>query len=207
MFRLRRLHYYSGFTISAFVLLHLVNHLFSICGALKHIELMESLRVVYRNIFVETILLIAVGLQIYSGISLYLNKKKKQIIGFEKMQIYSGLYLALFLVIHVSAILAGRVILNLDTNFYFGAAGMNSFPVNLFFIPYYSLAVLAFFCHIATIHASKMKLSFGGLNPRKQAFVIIGFGFVITFLILVGMTNAFRGIYIPSDYMILTGKI
>lgn len=205
--RLRRLHYVSGLTIATFAFWHLGNHLFSLCGAENHIELMQIFRIVYRNVFVEIVLLMAVVVQICSGVSLFLYKRKMQIFGFEKLQIYTGLYLALFFVIHVSAVLVGRLILNLDTNFYFGAAGLNSFPVNLFFIPYYGLAVMAFFSHIAAIHASKMKQNFLGLNPRNQSFVIIVLGFLITFLILFGMTNAFRGIDIPADYLILTGKL
>jgi hypothetical protein len=40
--------------------------------------------------------------------------------------------MALFLIIHVSAVLTGRFILHLDTNFYFGVAGINNFPFSLF---------------------------------------------------------------------------
>jgi hypothetical protein len=203
---LKGFHYYSGITIAAFVFLHLGNHLLSLGGAQKHIEMMQILRVVYRNIFIEVILLLVVAIQIYSGITLYFRKRKYPDSGFGKLQIYSGLYMAFFLMIHVSAVLVGRAILHLDTNFYFGAVGLNSFPVNLFFIPYYGLAILAFFCHIASIHAFVMKGRILGLTSRNQSLVIIGLGFIFTILILLGMTNLFRGIDIPDDYMILTGK-
>lgn len=66
---IKKIHYISGLTIILFIGLHLFNHLFSLFGAEKHIELMNSLRVIYRNIFVEAILLLAVLTQIISGLS------------------------------------------------------------------------------------------------------------------------------------------
>jgi hypothetical protein len=151
----KKLHYISGLTIAIFVGLHLFNHLCSILGANKHIEIMNLLRVFYRNIFVESILLIAVLVQIISGLKLFWANRKTTISNFEKLHIYSGLYLAIFFIIHLSAVLGGRLVLHLDTNFYFGVAGLNTFPFNLFFIPYYGLAIFALFGHIAAIHNKK----------------------------------------------------
>ena len=74
---IKRIHFVSGVVITLFVGLHLFNHVCSIFGAQKHIEIMNLLRTFYRNIFVETILLLAVLLQIISGLKLFkLNKKK-----------------------------------------------------------------------------------------------------------------------------------
>ena len=116
---IKKLHYLSGITISIFVGLHLINHFYSIFGGKAHIELMNDFRVVYRNIIAESILLFAVGIQIVSGIKLFLKKRKNVSDFFERLQIWSGLYLAFFFIIHLSAVLSGRLILNLDTNFYF----------------------------------------------------------------------------------------
>lgn len=74
---------------------------------------MTAFRYFYRNSFVETILLLAVITQVYSGIKLFKEKKKVAITFFEQVQIWSGLYLAIFLVIHVGVVLAGRFILKL----------------------------------------------------------------------------------------------
>lgn len=67
---IKKIHYISGLTITIFVGLHLFNHLCSIFGAEKHIEVMNTLRLFYRNIFIETILLAAVIVQIISGLKL-----------------------------------------------------------------------------------------------------------------------------------------
>lgn len=203
---IKKIHLISGLTITIFVGLHLFNHTLSIFGADKHIEVMNTLRVFYRNIFIETILLIAVLVQIVSGLKLFKTNRKIATTQFEKLHIWTGLYLAIFFIIHLSAVLGGRFFLHLDTNFYFGVAGLNSFPFNLFFIPYYGLAILSFFGHIASIHSKKMKSNIFGLTPNGQSISILAFGFILTIIIFYGLTNHFNGVTIPKEYNILIGK-
>lgn len=203
---IKKIHYISGLTITLFVGLHLFNHVCSIFGADKHIEIMNILRHFYRNIFVETILLVAVLVQIISGLKLFKTNRKIARTNFERLHIWTGLYLAIFFIIHLSAVLGGRFILHLDTNFYFGVAGLNSFPFNLFFIPYYGLAILSFFGHIASIHSKKMKTDILNLTPNQQAKAILVFGLILTISIFYGLTNHFQGLTIPNEYNILIGK-
>lgn len=204
--RVQKIHYISGLTITIFVGLHLFNHCYSILGVDKHIELMNTLRLFYRNIFVETILLLTVATQIYSGISLFKTKRQTAKTFFEKLHIWTGLYLAFFFLIHIAAIFGGRLFLQLDTNVYFGVAGLNSFPLNLFFIPYYGLAIISFFGHIASIHNKKMKRLVFGLTPSRQSKAILIFGFCVMIIIFYGLTNQFQGVAIPGEYKILIGK-
>ena len=142
---MKRIHYFSGIIISIFIGFHLFNHFYSIFGINAHIQLMKDFRLVYRNVIVETILLTAVAFQIFSGIKLVFKKRKTTLDFFEKLQIWTGLYLAFFLIFHVAVVLIGRYYLKLDTNFYFGVAGLNTFPYSLFFVPYYGLAIVSFF--------------------------------------------------------------
>lgn len=202
----KKIHYISGLTITIFITLHLFNHICSIFGAEIHISVMNTLRIFYRNLLVETILLIAVCTQIFSGLKLFKTNRKTAISAFDKLHIWTGLYLAVFLIIHVSAVLSGRFYLNLDTNFYFGVAGLNTFPLNLFFIPYYGLAILSFFGHIAGIHNKKIKHTVLNLTPAQQSKIIIVFGFCLTLVIFFGLTNHFYGVKIPAEYNVLTGK-
>lgn len=202
----QRIHYVSGIIITVFIGVHLFNHFFSIFGADKHIAIMNALRHFYRNIFIETILLLAVVLQIISGILLFVKKRKLATRFFDKLQIWTGLYLAGFLIIHLGAVFAGRFILHLDTNFYFGVAGLNSFPSNLFFIPYYGFAITAFFGHIASIHGKKMKRNILSLTPIQQSKAIVICGICLTIIIFYGLTNRFDGVTIPEEYNILIGK-
>ena len=200
----RKIHFWSGLALAAFIALHLFNHLFSIVSPQSHIDVMESLRLFYRNPFVETILLAAVLSQVISGISLFrLNRKKSAGSIFERVHLWSGLYLAFFLVIHVGAVFSGRLLLHVDTNLYFGAAGLNSFPHLLFFVPYYSLAIVSFFAHLASVHNKKMKRDLFGLQPSTQSIIVVLLGVGLAFLILYGMTNGFKGIEIPTEYKLM----
>ena len=202
----KKIHFISGLTITVFVGLHLFNHTLSIFGSDTHIEIMNTLRLFYRNIFFETVLLIAVLVQIISGLNLFKTNRRIATTQFEKLHIWTGLYLAIFFIIHLTAVLGGRLFLHLDTNFYFGVAGLNSFPFSLFFIPYYGLAILTFFGHIASIHSKKMKENIFGLTPNRQSIIILTFGFILTIIIFYGLTNHFNGVILPSEYDILIGK-
>lgn len=204
--KINRIHYLSGLTISIFIGLHLFNHFMGIFGAEVHLAVMDKLRLVYRNVIVETILLIVVGIQIYSGLKLYFSKRKTKNSFYGKLHIWTGLYLAFFLTMHVGAVLAGRYILNLDTNFYFGVAGLNTFPFALFFVPYYGFAIIAFFGHIASIHSQKMKKELFGLSVNQQSRFILIKGIVVTLIIMYGLTNGFTGVEIPEEYHIMIGK-
>lgn len=203
---IRKIHYISGLIMTIFIGLHLFNHFCSIFGVDKHFEMMHNLRLFYRNIFIETILLGAVLVQFISGINLFKKNRKIATSNFEKLHVWSGLYLAIFFVVHLSAVLGGRFLLHLDTNFYFGVAGLNTFPFNLFFIPYYGLAILSFFGHIASVHSKKMARAILGLSPKNQAISILILGIILTIMIFYGLTNHFKGVSIPTDYNILIGK-
>jgi hypothetical protein len=196
----KRIHNIYGIIISLYISFHLVNHFFSVFGVEKHIEIMNSIRLVYRNIFVEIILLSAVVIQIVSGIKMVIQNRKKAISKFEKLSIYSGLYLAFFFIVHIGAVMIGRIILKLDTNIYFGAAGLNIFPLNLFFIPYYVIAIMSFFCHVACIHNKKMNKNILGLTPINQSIGIILLGVLVIIVIFYGLTNHFNGMIIPNEY-------
>ena len=203
---LNRIHYLSGITITIFVGLHLFNHSLSVFGAQTHIEVMNNLRIFYRNVFVEAILLLTIIVQIVSGIQLFQSKRETALALFEKLQIWTGLYLSIFFIIHLSAVLGGRYFLHLDTNFYFGVAGLNTYPLSLFFVPYYGLAMFSFFGHVAAIHHKKMKLSLLGFTPYGQSVAILVFGIIFTIFIFYGLTNHFNGVSIPQEYDVLIGK-
>ena len=202
---MKQVHYISGCVLTLFIGVHLLNHLYSLYGPEEHIQLMNNLRLVYRNGMIETVLLMAVVVQIITGLKLGFGKRKQITSAFERLQLWSGFYLATFLLIHVGAVIAGRFLMELDTNFYFGVAGLNTFPISLFFIPYYGLAVLSFFGHIAAIHAQKMKSNVFGMNPKKQSLGILILGACFTIVLFYGLTNGFQGVLIPEEYNVIIG--
>jgi hypothetical protein len=60
----------------------------------------------------------------------------------------SGYYLLFFLLVHVAAVLWGRLGLGLDTDIHFAAAGLRAWPTIAFFVPYYFFAVVAVCFHV-----------------------------------------------------------
>lgn len=115
------------------------------------------------------------------------------------LQAASGSYLALFFLNHVGAVLFGRAALNLDTNFYFAAAGFSVPPFQFFFAPYYFLAVLALFTHLGC--ALYWRLTARSSLTRGAALTIpILVGFAISTIIVLILAGAFYAIEIPPEY-------
>lgn len=187
----KTLHHVSGIILSLFIALHLVNHLAALAGPEKHIALMEKFRLVYRNPIVESLLLFVVFFQIISGIRLLFGQHATHWV--EKVQRYSGMYLSFFLLQHVAAVLIGRYMEHLDTNFWYAAAGMNLFPTTFFFFPYYFLSVAAISLHIAALHYLRTK-------SARTSWLIVVVGLISSFLILIAFTNGFNWYTIPADY-------
>ena len=142
-------HRLSGLALIVFITAHLANHLVAfIAGPDAHRSVMEALRMVYRFAPVEMLILAAAATQIVTGVPRAIHALKwhpTSLIG--RVQPLSGLVLAVFLVVHVGAVLAGRMAFGLDTDLRFAAAGFQAGPWVWFFAPYYWLAVFAFFAH------------------------------------------------------------
>jgi hypothetical protein len=194
---MKKAHFLSGIVLSLFVSLHLLNHLTALHSISTHIEVMSTLRRVYQHPLIEPILLFAVLLQIISGIQLVRNKGWKQSEWYNKLHVYSGIYLGFFLLIHTSAILIGRFILLVDTNFYYGAMVVNLKPYLFFYVPYYFLGAFSFFVHIACIIRIKSirKVGLQKANRRANGWMILGA--ILGLLILWAFTY---NVQIPSLY-------
>jgi succinate dehydrogenase/fumarate reductase cytochrome b subunit len=195
----RRLHRYGAIVVTLFVLAHLANHLAALGGTAAHLRFMEAARVVYRQPLVETLLLLGVAAQVGSGLRLFAAGWKRRSGWTASLQAASGAYLALFLLIHVSAVLAGRAVLDLDTNVHFAAAGLQAWPYSLFFIPYYFLAVLAVFAHLGCALARR-----AGPAPGKRAAALavpMGVGIVLSSVVLAALTGKLYPYEVPQMYM------
>lgn len=186
---IKEIHYYSGLVLALYVGIHLLNHLMILRSEAKHLSFMQAARKIYRHPLIESVLLIAVAVQIVSGIFLVTQKWSRAEVWFDWLQISSGLYLSLFLANHVKAVMVGRYKMHIDTNLYYGAGVMNMWPQKLFYIPYYAFAVLSFFSHVASIHRTKMKEFVAPVAAEQQAIGIIIAGGVVTFLIIFKMSR------------------
>jgi hypothetical protein len=198
-----RWHRLGGLLGLAFITLHLVNHVSAIFGTEIHISFMQILRKVYRHPIVEIPLLLVLAVQCVTGATNAWRQRRTK--GFQpRLQMYSGIYLGLFLLIHVSAILTGRLALHLDTNIFFAMAGLNTYPHVLFFVPYYGIAVVSFCIHLFPVLVRTPNRL--GVKPDGLFKILTGVGLSTALVIFYALTNGFHKASFPSDYNVLVGK-
>jgi hypothetical protein len=196
---LRTWHRRSAAVIVLFAFFHIINHLVSLAGVDAHLRWMDGARIVYRQPFVETLLLTCAAFQVGSGLWFVARGWKARRGLMAWVQALSGAYLAFFLLAHVGAVLYGRAILHLDTNFYYAAAGFYVPPFGFFFAPYYFLAVLALFTHLAC--AAYWQLQEKTPGVRSLAFVTpVAVGAVAALLIVLSLSGKLRPVDPPAKY-------
>jgi hypothetical protein len=203
---LRAAHALSATALSAFAFSHIANHLAALGGVAAHTAFLDAARRVYRQPAIELLLLACVAFQIATGLALFLRGRaaRSSATGFEarvaRLQALSGTYLAAFLALHVGAVLTGRIALHLDTDFNFAAAGFHVMPFPFFFIPYYFLAVLAFFAHLACAGYWHAESSPPGLRLFALA-APIAFGAIAATLIPLCLGGILIPVQVPPEYL------
>ncbi|MBB2487869.1 hypothetical protein H5407_21755 [Mitsuaria sp. WAJ17] len=177
----------------------MTNHLWSLAGIHEHLAFMELARKVYRHAAVESLLLFCVAFQIFSGLWLVIRGWKQRVGAVAWIQALSGCVLAFFLAVHVSAVLFGRTVLALDTNFYYAAAGMHVSPYEFFFAPYYFLAVLALFTHLGC--AAYWLLQSSALKTRRWAVGLAMLaGAAVSTLLVLSLAGKLQPFEVPARY-------
>ena len=197
--KLRVLHRSSAVLIGIFAVAHITNHLVSLLGVPSHIAFMDAARHVYRQPLVEVLLFLCVAFQVASGLRLLMRnwRQRRGLVAW--LQALSGAYLAFFLVVHVGAIVYGRTVLHLDTNFYYAAAGLHVRPAEFFFAPYYFMAVLALFTHLACAAYRNL-----GGKAGKPFTRVVGLpmlvGSVVSLLIVLSLAGKLQPVEVPAKY-------
>ena len=194
----RKLHRIGAVLVGLFVLAHLANHLAALGGIGAHLRFMEAARLIYRQPLVELALLLAVVAQAGSGLRLLAAGWRRRTGWLARLQAGSGGYLALFLLIHVAAVLFGRAVLDLDTNVHFAAAGLQVWPYQVFFVSYYFLAVLALFTHLGCALARR-----AGPSPgRRLAAVALPacLGAVLSGIVVAALMGKLYPYAVPQEY-------
>ncbi|KQY16145.1 hypothetical protein ASD28_22085 [Massilia sp. Root133] len=191
----RRLHRAAGAVLAVFLVVHVANHLAALAGVDAHVRFMDAARRVYRQPVVEAVLLACVVLQAASGLRMLWTGRQRRRGVLAWLQAGSGAYVALFLAIHVAAVLAGRAG-GLDTNFHFAAAGLHVWPFVLFFVPYYFLAVAALFVHLGCALARR-----AGERRVVVAALAAGIGVITAAVIVTILAGGVYRVDIPQDYL------
>ncbi|HHC78392.1 MAG TPA: hypothetical protein ENK46_00815 [Flavobacteriia bacterium] len=197
----KKAHWFTGIAVSVFIAFHLFNHLMGWYGIETHQKILEAFRTVYRNIFVEIVLVASFLFQAYSGIRLFLQKRKKKTVStFEKIQMYSGLLLGLYVIQHIAASIGQRLYFKFDTNFYFASRVVLQSPWKFFFIPYYFIGVTAVGIHIAATHKAKITPAIGPKKALLHFYLITGMSVIIASVILYILMGGRYEIIIPERY-------
>jgi succinate dehydrogenase/fumarate reductase cytochrome b subunit len=192
-----KIHYYAGLIMAFFIGLHLLNHSMILISEETYISFMDFARKIYRNPVSETILLLAVIVQVVSGIKLFRKKWPNRPGLFDKLQLFSGLYFAYFLITHTAAVFAGRYYFELDTNLYFGASVVNMYPVLLFYMFHYGLAIFAFFAHIGSLHYIRIQKYVSEKSARIHGYIFLTVGVLLAILIV----GKLMTVDVPAEYI------
>ena len=193
---LRALHRSSAMVVGAFVLVHLAGHVAGIFGLAMHQAVLDVLRTVYRQPVLEGLLLGCALFQGSSGLVLLWRGRGQRAGRVAWLQAWSGGYLALFLLVHVGAVLWGRA-QGLDTNFHFAAAGLHVPPWQWFFAPYYFLAVLAFWAHVGCA-------AYWNVPTRHRTValgVMLAIGMAMAGVLVAWLAGAVIAVEIPARYL------
>jgi succinate dehydrogenase/fumarate reductase cytochrome b subunit len=146
----RNVHRINGLFLLCFITAHMITHISGFWGIDTYNATQSIFRVVYRNIIIEPILLIAFVLQLYVGLRLSLKGfRRKMTQKWSRIQTISGLLILFFVSQHITGNLMARFLSGLDTTFHWPASVMNGAPFTLYFFPYYFIGVTAMFVHIA----------------------------------------------------------
>lgn len=167
---MKKIHRLTAIILGLFIISHLAVHLFALGGIDAHLKALDAVQWIYRHPIGEIILVAVILIQIITGLK-RLKAKRKSPDRWAKAQVYSGLYLMFFMVVHTSAAIYTHNIHGLETDFYWAAGSMNISPVKFMFWPYYFAGVLSFFVHFACA----LHFGFKGQFPRlKKALPWIG---------------------------------
>jgi len=187
---LTALHRLLGLSLVVFILAHFANHAALFWGLEHHLAMQDALRKVYRHPFVEPLLLAGVATQLFMGARL-LSKRRWPRRFWPRLQWASGLILLLFLIQHVGAALYTRAAWpNVDTNVYWAASVVSETYSALYFAPYYTLGVAAFFVHISAFLALKLRC-------RRVAYFLCIFGVVFSVSLVMALSGLFFAIDLP----------
>jgi hypothetical protein len=193
--RLRMTHGISALLILVMFLAgHMINHFVAIWSLNSDEEVMKVLRGIYRAGWREPGLIGLFLFQIVSGLVLLRSRMTKKTDLFGVLQTTSGMYLAAFLISHMTAVFVlGRLVLKVDTNDAWAAglpAGLVADLWNTRLIPHYSLAAFLLIAHVGCGLRSILLAHGRSLTSANRITVAItGLGATVATAIIVAMVG------------------
>lgn len=195
---MKQLHRFSTIIVFIFLTLHFANHLIGLEGVDAYLAFTNVARLIYRHPIVEAVVLLAFVVQMISGFAMCRKawEVKKDFVS--RLYVVSGLYLALFVLVHIVLIAFGRFIVNEDTGFYYIAGSMLNEPQKYFFLPFYGLGIFSLFAHIGCALFRSMSV-----HQKTAAYILLfcvcALGAFIGYVIIMIMTGQYYAVTLPQD--------
>jgi hypothetical protein len=181
----RRIHGYSAMLIVLFAIAHVSNNMLAIVSLHTHATVLRALRLVYRERLIEIALVGAVVTQALTGLTMVWKSRLRRTTTFRNLQTVSGLYMASFFLSHLFATLSARW-RAIDTTFAWATNApsgllVNAIPVAL--LPYYILAVVMLFVHLACQARRNLARVMSDAAARQIAYSLMAIGGIAALVI------------------------
>lgn len=186
-----KLHRSGASLLLAFLVLHLVCHVSAFYSLGLNLRVAAWTRTIYKQPLVEALLLAALPLQIGTGLWLVRHAWHGAFDMLERLQVASGLTLALFIAVHAWA----TAVLMPDLTFYGASGGARGVVPDPVFFAYYVLGVAAVFVHLAAGMRSRVARRRGPAPAEQWANGVLAGGVAVTLLIAL----ALAGVHVRGD--------
>jgi uncharacterized membrane protein YozB (DUF420 family) len=194
---LKTIHRWSALPAGIFMLFHLANSFAGIFSVELQQQMAEAFRKVYRMLPVEIVLTASFISLPLTGIYIASKFFPKATSRKALISAASGVHMAVFIATHLTAVFfLGRYFYKTDTNFVWaagGEAGLLFTPGYTHLIPYYFLAVVAFFLHLGWAIVPALRPSGDKESTARVATLISVAGVVVGIIVLLSMNNIHLG--------------
>jgi hypothetical protein len=202
---MERLHKLASTVIFVFLSLHITNHLVGLKGIEFHDIFLQATRIITRDPIIETVIILAFVLQIITGHALARTIWRERKDAVHQIQAASGTILSLFIILHLLQIALGRMVFDLDTNFYYVAAGFMASGWKYAFIALYGLGIFALFVHMGAMTKGVFKKNHPAVL-YSAIIVIGGVGAFVAYLLVTLFSGHYFPIVLPDAYHYLYSR-
>ncbi|HLK47312.1 MAG TPA: hypothetical protein VKT49_04205 [Bryobacteraceae bacterium] len=192
--RWQRLHRVSAMLLVVFGVAHVGNHLAALDSLQAHVTVQNMLRAVYRQPAIEVLIVIAALVQVGSGWLIVSRARLQRANGLRNLQVLAGAFLGMFFLSHLTGVFSGRLLQNVDTTFAWATSGSGGvLTKSPAFLPYYSLAVLAFLVHAALAARWTFSGVLGQTRALKLCYGLLALSGAVTIALLLPLCGVRLG--------------
>jgi succinate dehydrogenase/fumarate reductase cytochrome b subunit len=188
---LLRVHRWSALVIVTFAALHMAGHLTAFVSLELNLAVVDRLRSFYKQPLFEGLLLAAVPVQVVTGLLLYRAGRNRASGFFYRLQLASGLYLAVFIAAHTMA----TAVLFRNITFYAATGASHGVFTDPIFMTYYVLGPLAVFAHVACALRVMLARRVGRARAERWAVGTLAVSGALCVLIALALS----GVHLAND--------